>query len=343
MKQLGKWVPTVVAIALVAGAWEVYRRGFAPREALVVYCAHDATYSRAVLDRFTRETGIEVKVKEDTEATKSLGLVELLAREKASPRCDVFWNNELLGMLHLQEQGVLEPYKGPGYARIPDAFKDPGGHWCGFGARARVIIANTGKVSPLDPSVVTRMLESGDLSRTAIARPLFGTTLTHYAALWQRLGSSAVKSWHEESRRKNMREVNGNAVTKDLVAEGVCDLGYTDTDDFFVAKDAGAPVAMFPVRLPDGATICIPNTVAVIKGTRRRESARKLADFLLSAENELALARSAARQLPLGPVDESSLPEEVRSMLPWLAESVALGELAVARRECLEWLKKTSR
>ena len=53
------------------------------------------------------------------------------------------------------------------------------------------------------------------------------------------------------------------------MAEGACDLGYTDSDDFFVAKDEGKPVAMLPIRLEDGRTICIPNTVSIIEGTRR--------------------------------------------------------------------------
>ena len=40
------------------------------------------------------------------------------------------------------------------------------------------------------------------------------------------------------------------------------------TDDYFEAKDAGKPVAFEPARLDTGATICIPNTVAIVRGTR---------------------------------------------------------------------------
>src|SRR4051812_16561678 len=64
---------------------------------LVVYCAHDAIFADSILRDFEKQTGLKVAVKYDTEATKSLGLVELLLREKDAPRCDLFWNNELLG------------------------------------------------------------------------------------------------------------------------------------------------------------------------------------------------------------------------------------------------------
>ena len=67
----------------------------------------------------------EASVTFDTEATKSLGFVETLLEEKDDPRADVFWNNELLGTVQLREAGVLEPYKGDGYRRIPAAFRDP--------------------------------------------------------------------------------------------------------------------------------------------------------------------------------------------------------------------------
>ena len=329
----------LAAFLLVGTSWFLYSRLFADKDALVVYCAHDAVYSEEVFRRFTEETGIRVRVKQDTEATKSLGLVELLVREKEEPRCDVFWNNEQLGMEQLHEEGVLEPWKGSGFDRIPEKFREPEGHWVGFGARARVYILNDDNLAPGEtPETILRR---EDLSRTAIANPLYGTTLTHYSVLWQRGGAEFLKAWHGKLRDQGMREVNGNGITKNLVAEGVCDLGFTDTDDFFLAKDAGASVSMQPVRIGDErATICIPNTVGIIKGTLKRKQARQLVDYLLSAENEVALANSSSRQIPLGAeVDSEQLPEEVRAMVSWVDDGVSLHGLREARRACIEWLK----
>ena len=375
----GRWLVLlpVVAALVLTGFW------FAgpSRDALVVYCAHDKVYAEAILKDFERQTGIRVDVRYDTEATKSLGLVNLIVAERERPRCDLFWNNELLGTVDLHVQGLLEPYKGTGWERLPDKYRDADGHWVGFGARLRVQIVNTQQLSA-DAETV-QSLFTLEPSRAAVAKPLFGTTLTHYTVLWHAWGPERLKAWHHELRLRGVREVDGNGAVKDLVAQGVCDAGLTDTDDFFVALDDGKPVEMLPVRvslfhsdggevrgegtkpkaeeetphpspLPSkargegtgianapliGRTICIPNTAAIIRGTKRIEAARKLIDFLASAETELALARSKSRQVPLGPIDEAQLPDEVRRLKEWAADGIDLRSLLPARRECLEWLK----
>ncbi len=116
-------------------------------------------------------------------------------------------------------------------------------------------------------------------------------------------------------------------------------MGFTDTDDFFGAVDNGKPVKMLPIRIEGGATICIPNTVCIIKGTKRRSQAEKLVDFLLSVEVELALAKSPARQIPLGSVDETQVPDDVKPLRAWAADGYDLMKAAPAQGACLDWLK----
>jgi iron(III) transport system substrate-binding protein len=270
----------LVIVILLAGFF-VFRKG--DRSALVVYCAHDSIYSEKILRDFEKRTGIPVAIRFDTEATKSLGLTELLIREKDAPRCDVFWNNELLGTLDLQARGILEPYQGAGFARIPSAFKDTAGRWTGFAARMRVCISNTEKIGVTPPNL-DALIPGSDRSRIGIAKPLYGTTLTHYTVLWRLWGRERLIAWHRDWRRGGVCELNGNAAVKDAVAAGVCYAGFTDTDDFFEAKDDGKPVAMHPVRLDDGKTICIPNTVAIIRGTKRTAAARAECLAWLKAE-----------------------------------------------------------
>ena len=326
----------VLLIALAVFAWvTVAERS---EDALVVYCAHDLMFAQSVLEDFERETGIKVAVVGDTEATKSLGLVERILRERENPRCDVFWNNQLLGTVQLAEAGVLEPYQGSGYERIPSQYKDPDGLWCGFSARLRVWIVHQGKFEPTQDAL-EQALAGEDLSRVAIAQPVFGTTLTHFSVLWGVWSPEPLKDWYSLIRDRGCQITQGNATVKNLVAEGVCDFGWTDTDDVFVALDDGMPVEMLPIRV-DGKTICIPNTVAIIKGTQRRSQAEKLVDYLLSEKLELRQARSASRQIPLGPVDESELPEEVRELQEWARDGIALGQFADARAKCLDWLKR---
>jgi len=101
-----------------------------------------------------------------------------------------------------------------------------------------------------------------DLDKMVIAKPLYGTTRTQYTVLWKLWEHDTVAAWHRDRLTRHLRVVDGNSMVKDLVSAGVCDLGWTDTDDFFEARDNGKPVAMLPVRVDSGKTICIPNTVA---------------------------------------------------------------------------------
>jgi iron(III) transport system substrate-binding protein len=334
LSSLSALIATNLALAgLLCLTW--WQRPLADR--LVVYCAHDSVYSEEVLRDFERATGIPLEIRFDTEATKSLSLVNLLVAERGNPRCDVFWNNEVLGTMRLKEQGVLEPYIGRGYERIPERYRDPDGCWAGFGARLRVYIVNTDQLAATDEVIDAAL--AGDLSNVAVAQPLYGTTLTHYSVLWLQWGADRLQRWHQSIRDRGIVEVKGNAVVKNLVAAGKCALGWTDTDDFFLAVDEGEPVDMRPIRTPNGETICIPNSVAVVKNCRHRKLAERLVDYLLSEEVELRLANSRSRQVPLGDVDESRLPEEVRWLRPFVAEGVELDGIADAHRACLEWLQ----
>ena len=65
-------------------------------------------------------------------------------------------------------------------------------------------------------------------------------------------------------------------------------------------------------------TLFIPNTVAIIKGGAHPVAARKLVDFLLSAEVEKMLAEGAAAQIPLNPnvitKTQVKTPRDVKAM-----------------------------
>lgn len=311
------------------------------KNTLVVYCSHDSTYSEQILRDFEHETGIRLVVRFDTEATKSIGLINLLITEREQPQCDVFWNNEVLGTMKLQGLGMLEPYRGTGFDRIPDAFKAADGSWVGFAARLRVFIVNTEQLAPTREAIDERLTgeRSENLSRVAMAKPLFGTTLTQYSAWWHELGEESVKRRHRSLRDRGLLEVNGNSVVKDLVAAGRCEFGWTDTDDFFLAVDDGKPVEMVPVRTDSGKTICIPNSVAIIKGTKQLRRAQRLVDYLLSKEVETRLANSRSRQIPLGPIDPAMLPDELDRLVSWAADGIDLSDLESAHVDCLKWLQ----
>jgi iron(III) transport system substrate-binding protein len=341
-------VVIVLAIGLVAFA--LRPRLFSPSGPVVnAYCAHDAIFADAIFEEFTRQTGIRVDVTYDTEATKSLSLVNKLKIEREHPQCDVFWNNEQVGTMGLAREEIFDSYKGSGYDRIPALYKDPEGRWAGFAARMRVWIVNTNQMQPVREKVEQFFKEHPE--RAVVANPLYGTTLTQFSILWQVWGPEHLKSWWADLRKRGLRQVAGNAPAKDAVGEGACEIGWTDTDDFFEALDEKKPVAMLPLLIygdkpgsqdKPSYTIIVPNTVGLIRGCQHKAEAQALVDFLLSAQTELTLARSKSRQIPLGPVDTQQVPAEVRELAKSVPQGYDLRTLETPRRDCIAWLKSES-
>ena len=102
---------------------------------IVVYAVLDREFSEPVLEEFTKTTGIRVLAKYDDESTKTVGLTNILMQEASRPRCDLFWNNEILNTLRLQENGLLDVYQPPVAAEYPETFRASDGTWHGFAAR----------------------------------------------------------------------------------------------------------------------------------------------------------------------------------------------------------------
>jgi iron(III) transport system substrate-binding protein len=108
--------------------------------------------------------------------------------------------------------------------------------------------------------------------------------------------------------------VAGNKHVAEGVARGQYAVGLTDTDDALGEIEAGRPLAMI---LPDRdghpkhanlGVLYIPNTVAVVRGCPNPEGARRLVDYLLSAEVETQLGEGPSHQIPLNPRVTARLP-----------------------------------
>jgi iron(III) transport system substrate-binding protein len=294
---------------------------------VVLFCSQDPEFAKPVIKIFEDRTGIRVDLHYDAESAKTVGLVTRLIARKAHPECDVFWNNELGQTLVLQEAGVLEPYKAAAANGIPAQHKDKDGYWTGFAARARVILYNTDAVKPEEaPKSILDLTKPRWKGKVAIARPLFGTTFTHAAALFEVLGEEKAKAFFRALKANEVKIAPGNAMARNLVANGEVDVCLTDTDDAHGAYLKKSPVAMvFPDQDGMGALV-IPHSVMLIKGGPNMESGKKLIEFLLSAEAEALLAKSESAQFPLrpgveGPAEPFKIDKIKRMDIDWSALS----------------------
>ncbi|WP_197525524.1 extracellular solute-binding protein [Pseudobythopirellula maris] len=304
-----------------------------PPGEVVVYTALDQEFSEPIFEAFTRRTGVEVKPKYDTESTKTLNLVSAILAESERPRCDLFWNNELLHTLRLERQGALRAYQSPTTAAYPAEYRSAEGEWCGFAARARVLLVNTQLLAEARwPDSIEDLTDPQWRDRCGIAKPLFGTTATHAACLYQAWGKERATRFFEDVQR-NCRVMSGNRQVSKAVASGQLLFGLTDTDDAMLEVEAGSPVKIvYPDQGADQegeelGALFIPNSLCLIKGSPNPAAAEQLMEFLLSPMVEGRLVDGPGAQIPLNPATEAKprveTPDSVRAMPADFAEAAA--------------------
>lgn len=269
---------------------------------VVLYCAHDQVHAEPLVREFERRTGLTVRAEYDIEAHKTVGLVRRIREEQGRPRCDVFWNNEFAHTISLANDGLLATYDSPNAASIPEQFRDPERRWTGFGARARVFIVNNLLMDGREvPDSMWDLVGEEWRGNCGMARPLTGTTLTHMVALFTVIGEERTLEYLDGVKHNDLNLTSGNATLMRLVREGQTAWGWTDTDDYWVAKEAGFDV---DIVFPDAGkgeigTLLIPNTVCILKDAPHPDAARRLVDYILSVELEEQLAKSRSAQIPL--------------------------------------------
>jgi iron(III) transport system substrate-binding protein len=320
---------------------------------VVLYCAQDQEFAEASLAEFDKRTGLKVDTKFDTEKDKSVSLFTELLKEKDRPRCDVFWNNEPLNTLRLHKLGLLEPYVSPSAKPYPARWKAPDHTWYAFAGRARVLIVNTDIwKNPEDrPKSLLDLTDPRWKGHIVMARPLFGTSATQGACLFAVLGSERARRYYQDLKANTVQIAPGNKQVAEWVGQGhtpdgrTVSIGVTDTDDTMEEIDAGHHVAMiFPDRdAPKDSkmgTLFIPNTLCILKGSPNPEGARKLVDYLLSAEVEARLAESDSHQIPLNPEVKAKLPEAMGPAATAKPMDVDFDKAAAAWDEAYDFLKK---
>src|ERR671913_526850 len=108
-------------------------------ETVTLYTSVDQPYAAPIIKDFEQKTGIKVTLVTDAEATKSVGLAERVRAERNNPQCDVFGSKAPSHTIALGKESLLEPYRSPAAADVPEQFRDTMGRWCSVALRARVI------------------------------------------------------------------------------------------------------------------------------------------------------------------------------------------------------------
>ncbi len=282
--------------------------GLPPRE-VVVYVSADESIARPILAAFERDTGIRVRARYDTEASKATALAAMLKAERNAPRADCVWSGEALTTADLAAQGVLAPHRGQRADRVADGCRGQSGRWYAFAARPRVLVYRpsvTDRASlPLSWSGVAHGPWTGTL---AMADPRFGTTRGHLIAM-SMLPDGRGAAWIDALADRAPRVLaGGNAAVVDAVWRGEATIGLTDEDDVRAARAQGADVEciVLPVAAEgesaEGALVT-PGTLACVAGAPHPDEAAAFIEWMLAPRVEAWLAASRWGSSPVADPD----------------------------------------
>ncbi|MBI4344517.1 MAG: extracellular solute-binding protein [Euryarchaeota archaeon] len=304
---------------------------------LVVYSGRKETAIKPVTEAFTRTTGIKVNLK----VGKTSGLANEIIQERENPRGDIFVATEAGVNEILAKEGVLAPYVSPEAKDMPPEYKSGAGYWTGISGRARVIIYNKDLVKEGEvPKSVFQLTDPRWKGKAAIAATRERTTLSWVSSILDLKGEEFTKNYISTLVANDIKILPDNSDVWQGVGKGEFAIGLTNSPNYHLAIKANYPVGVVYPDQGDGGVGALvnPNTVAIIKGARNAEAARKFVDFILGPEAQ-ALLNKGAYEIPLVPGAD---PGEVRPLKDFRQSKVSQQRLAELADPTLALLAKTS-
>lgn len=273
------FLTAVALVSLTVGmvSWPTYA---GPAEVVVVYTTYEQDEAIRYIDELKREIpSLEVR-------WLRLSTGELAARvlaERDNPQADVIWGLAVTRLIPLAQQGVLEPYKPKGFARIPLAYRDNAGFWIAADMFIGALAVNKEEIRrrglPM-PKSYADLLDPRYKGLIVMPNPATSGTGFIHVSTWL-LGMGEQRGWeYMKSLDANIAQYtrSGGAPGR-LAAQGEIPIGLTLTFPILQFKKEGFPVeAIFPT---EGVGYEMEGH-ALVKGSRNPAAARRFLDWSIS-------------------------------------------------------------
>ena len=250
---------------------------------VVVYSARNEHLIKPLFDRYTQETGVQIRYITDKEGP----LLQRLAAEGKRTPADMLITVDAGNLWHAAQSGVLAEISSPVLeANVPANLRDPKGRWFGLSERARTIVYSTERVQP------------GELSSyEGLADPKWHGRLclrTSKKVYNQSLVASLIARHGEEGAEQIVRGWVANLAAEpfsndtkamEAVVAGQCDVTIVNTYYFgrLEKERPGIPLALFwPNQDSSGVHINVSGA-GVTAHAKHPEAAQQLLEWLSSA------------------------------------------------------------
>jgi len=277
---------------------------------LVVYSSRQPHLVEPLFEEFTAQTGVAIEYINDSEAA----LIERLAAEAEDTPASVLITVDAGNLWLADERGLLQPLASDFLnERIPEALRDPEGHWFGLSVRARTIMYHPDRVDPADLSTYAQLADPQWEGRLCLrtSRKVYNQSLT--AMMIERLGEENVEpiisGWVS-----NLATEPFSSDTRliEAIEAGQCDVGLVNTYYLgrLIDEQPDYPVEIFWANQDSTGTHVNISGAGVTTHAPAAAQARQLIEWLASDAAQQKIAGSnfefpAVEGIPLHPTVEA--------------------------------------
>lgn len=289
------------AISLLVMAVFSVGCGSHPNDGMVtVYSGREEEYIAPLMERYEKETGVEVEIKYGDSAELAATIVE----EGENTPAEVFWAQDAGALGAVDDSGLFETLSSDTLSRVPARFRAGDGNWVGTSGRARVVGYDSRELEESDlPESILGFTDPEWKGRIGWA-PTNGSFQAFVTALRLVEGEETAKKWLEGIVANDPQSFDDNEAIRDAIAAGEIDVGFLN--HYYIAQaqaeDPNYPVSSyFPTDGDAGALINVAGAGELVGGD---EEAAAFISFLLSNESQRYFAREL-KEYPLVPGIES--------------------------------------
>ena len=300
MKPIRTWLrrtaQAVAAFALAAAPLTA----LAQAQTVNAYSIWPENWARPMFEEFEKATGIKVNF---VRFSSGEALARVIA-EKNNPRVDVLFGGPVETFAAGISEGVFESYKPPSFAKLPDRFRHADGQWVAIADDPLVFMTNNkflaeNKLQPpaswndlLNPAY-KNMLQMAD-ARTS------GTAVTRIFSILEVNGRDENKAFaYMKQLRPNVQLYTKSGGGGTLpVGLGQAGGGIFFIVDALDTKQKGYDVT---VSFPKEGIGTAAEAIALIKGAKNPEAAKKLIDWASSPAMQNHFAKYKINFVPAHP------------------------------------------
>ena len=296
MKKAFVIAPAAVVAALSLAAAAATAPG--QTTSLTVYSGREQALVKPIMDRFAKETGIQLNVR----YASSTALATALVEEGRNSPADIYWSQEPGTLGLVGARGLLVRLPQATIGKVPSRFTTPSRRWVGTSGRSRVLVYNTNELQTNElPTSVWGLTASRWKGKIGLA-PTNASFQAFLGATINLVGEARVRTWLEGLQENDVRFYPNNTTVVQAVGRGDVEVGLVNHYYLYnlLASTPDLPVRNHWFRDGDPGNLVLAAGVGIVASTQKAAAAQRFVDFLLSKTGQRMIARGpGAAEYPL--------------------------------------------